>query len=185
MDNTYLTVQCAGFITYCDALIARLINSEFQAFFFSLIGTPSHIQASSAILFGGDSCRVWDNDNPAVPLAFSGTMRTYRNRKIGDSINKIMVSLNYFLDTGTKHTAIVYGPDISTAQERAFLRFDAETTIPLKPQWQGWIWDEILQPEKLFSFGDEELQETYLISWPDDEKLQEQILEGVSQTYLT
>lgn len=180
----YLTVRCVGFITYCDALIARLVNSEFQAFLFSLIGSPSHIQATSAVLFGSDICQVVQNDETALPLRFSpGTIRTYRNRKIGEIVNKIMINVQYFLKP--VQSAVIFGPDVATVQDRAFLCIDAATSIPLKPQWRSWLWDEVLQPEKLYSFGGEDLRGAYLISWPDEHTLEERILEGVRQKYLT
>ena len=180
----YLTVKCVGYITYCDALIARRTGSELQAFLFSLIGSPSHIQATSAVLFGGEYCRVNKNDGPVLNLKFSpGTVRTYRNRKIGDTVNKVVITTGYFQEK-TRTSTVVFGSNLSTVQERAFLSFDAATSIPLKPQWQNWLWDEILEPEKLCSFGGEELQEAYLIKWPDDAKLEEQILEGIKMNYL-
>lgn len=179
----YLNVKCVGYITYCDSLIARLVNSEFQAFLISIIGSPSHIQATSAVLFGGETCGIHQNDEQTLNLKFStGTVRTYRNRKIGKTVNKVMITTGFFLEKAQK--AIVFGPNLPTVQARAFLSFDARTTIPLKPQWQTWLWDEILEPEKLYSFGGEELQEAYLICWPDDSTLEERILEGVRQNYL-
>jgi hypothetical protein len=180
----YLTVKCLGYLTYCDALIARQTGSELQAFLFSLIGTPSHIQATSAVLFGGESCRVNQNEDPALNLKFStGNIRTYRNRKIGNTVNKVMITTGYFLEKNQSAT-VVFGSDLSVVQDRAFLSFDAATGIPLKPEWQSWLWDEILDPEKLYSFGGEDLQEAYLIKWPSDAKLEEQILEGIKLNYL-
>ena len=187
MIDQYLKVQCAGFITYCDALIARATSAELQACFFSLIGTPSHIKASSAILFGGETCRISSQDEPALELGFLGTPRTCRTRKIGETVNKVMISANYFSEislTSSTNAAVIYGSDLPSVQERAFLRLDAATTIPLKPEWQDWLWDEVLQPEKLYSFGGEELQEAYLVRWPEDDTLQEQILSGISLNYL-
>ncbi len=180
----YLTVKCLGYLTYCDALIARQTGSELQAFLFSIIGTPSHIQATSAVLFGGESCRVNQNEEPALNLTFStGNIRIFRNRKVGNTVNKILITPGYFLEK--KQTAtIVFGSNLSTVQDRAFLSVDAATSIPLKPEWQSWLWDEILEPEKLFSFGGEDLQEAYLITWPDDARLEEQILEGIKLKYL-
>lgn len=180
----YLTVKCVGYITYCDALIARRTGSELQPFLFSLIGSPSHIQATSAVLFGGESCRISKGDELALDLKFSkGTVRTYRNRKIGNTVNKVLITTGYFLEKAQTAT-IVFGSDLSTVQDRAFLSFDAAASIPLKPQWQHWLWDEILEPEKLYSFGGDDLQEAYLIKWPDDAKLEEQILEGIKLKYL-
>jgi hypothetical protein len=187
--NHYLTVKAAGFVTYCDALIARATSNKFQACFFSFIGTASHIKATSAILFSGDTCRGFNHDEPAVELSFLGNVRTCRNRKIGDTINKVMVSADYFPENTSNskdliNAAVIYGPNMHTVQERAFLRLDGASSIPLKPEWQVWLWDEIMQPEKLHSFGGEQLQEAYLISWPEDDLLQGKILEGITQQYL-
>lgn len=179
----YLTINCAGYITYCDVLIARLVSNEFQAFLMSLIGSPSHVQATSAVLFGEEQCRINQDQEPALNLKFStGTMRTYRNRKIENTVNKVMITTNYFLEKNQR--AVVFGPNLSVVQERAFLRFDAATSIPLKPEWQSWLWDEVLEPEKLYSFGGEDIQEAYLITWPDDTALEKVILDGVRLDYL-
>ncbi|HHL33860.1 MAG TPA: hypothetical protein ENJ30_05790 [Desulfobulbaceae bacterium] len=189
MIDNYLTVRCAGFITYSDALIAKkTADNKFHAVFLSLIGTPSHIKATSAILFQGDSCHVLNQDDSRIELDFLVNPATYRTRKIGETVNKVMISSCYFEIQGKtrpRRAAVVYGQDMPTVIERAFLRLDAGTTIPLKPEWQGWLWDEVLQPEKLYSFGEEGLQEAHLVYWPDDEPLREQILEGVSLGYLT
>lgn len=186
MIDQYLTVQCAGFITYCDALIARTIGDELQACFVSLVGTPAYIKASAAILFGGETCRISDQEQPALRFTLMGTIRTCRTRKIGETVNKVLVSSDYFPDSCSSATksAVVFGPDLLSVQERAFLRLDAATTIPLKPEWQAWLWDEVLQPERLYSFGGNELHEAYLISWPEDDVLQNQVLQGITRQYL-
>jgi len=177
-----------GFITYCDAMIATTADKKFNAVFISLIGTPSNIKATSASLFQGNSCRVVYQDDH-VDLEFLVSPCGYRTRKIGDTVNKVMISPGYFPEIAVKSSiqtkaAVVYAPDMSTVTKRAFCKLDAETTIPLKPEWQSWLWDEVLQPEKLYSFGGEELKEAYLMSWPDDDTLQEQILDGISSGYL-
>ncbi|HHL34795.1 MAG TPA: hypothetical protein ENJ30_10560 [Desulfobulbaceae bacterium] len=201
MNHNYLKIQAAGFVTYCDALIARAAGPELLACFLSLIGTPSNVKALAAILYGGDTCRVSSPDDPVQEfeflgpvrtsreLGFPGGLRSCRTRKIGETVNKVLVSTDYFAEGAAPsdksgQTAFVYGPDMPTILDRAFLLLDAATTIPLKPEWQGWLWDEVLQPEKLYSFGGEELQEAYLVSWPRDDSLQERILEGISMHYL-
>ncbi len=188
MIDNYLTVRCAGFITYSDALIAKInADNKFHAVFLSIIGTPSHIKTTSAILFQGDSCQVLKQDDSRTELDFLVDPATYRTRKIGVTVNKVMISSCYFEIQGKTRpgqAAFVYGPDMATILDRAFLLLDAATTIPLKPEWQAWLWDEVLQPEKLYSFGGEELREAYLISWPKDDTLQERILEGISMQYL-
>ena len=201
MNTHYIKVQAAGFVTYCDALIARVAGDELLACFLSLIGTPSNVKALSAILYGGDTCRVSSPDDPirefeflgsvqtSRELGFPGGLRTCRTRKIGDTVNKILVSTDYFTESSTSSaksglSSFVYGPDMPTIMDRAFLLLDAATTIPLKQEWKVWLWDEILQPEKLHSFGGKQLQEAYFISWPKDDILQGQILEGIAQQYL-
>lgn len=201
MNTHYIKVQAAGFVTYCDALIARVAGDELLACFLSLIGTPSNVKALSAILYGGDTCRVSSPDDPirefeflgsvqtSRELGFPGSLRTCRTRKIGDAVNKILVSTEYFTEGSTSSdksglSSFVYGPDMPTITDRAFLLLDAATTIPLKQEWKAWLWDEILQPEKLHSFGGKQLQEAYLISWPEDDVLQGRILEGIELQYL-
>ena len=192
-NNKYIKIQAAGFVTYCDALIARAAETELLACFLSLIGTPSNVKALT--------CRVSSPDDPVQEfkflgsvrisreLGFPGGLRSCRTRKIGETVNKVLVSTVYYAEGSAPsaksgQSAFVYGPDMPTILDRAFLLLDAATTIPLKPEWQGWLWDEVLQPEKLYSFGGEELREAYLISWPRDDTLQERILEGVSMQYL-
>ncbi len=200
-NNKYVKIQAAGFVTYCDALIARAAETELLACFLSLIGTPSNVKALVAILYGGDTCRVSSPDDPVQEfdflgpvqtsreLGFPGGLRSCRTRKIGETVNKVLVSTDYFAEGSAPsdksgQSAFVYGPDLPTILDRAFLLLDAATTIPLKPEWQAWLWDEVLQPEKLYSFGGEELREAYLVSWPGDDTLQERILEGIAMHYL-
>ena len=188
MITNYLTVSCAGFVTYCDCLIARKnADNKFHAVFLSLIGTPSHIKTTSAVLFQGDSCHVTDQDKSRTELDFLVNPATYRTRKIGETVNKVMISSCYFEIQGKtrpRQAAVVYGPDMATVTERAFIRLNAGTTVPLKSEWQDWLWEEVLQPEKLYSFGGEELREAYLVSWPEDNALQKRILEGIAMQYL-
>lgn len=182
LETNYLTIKSVGFTAYCNALIARrssTSDNNLHACLLSLIGTPSHIKSLSAlILTGGDSgyIRV-SGDDLDTTLSFSGTAQTCRSRKIGETVNKVL-TMQYFSKTNL-HTAAVFGPDLLTVQERAFRRLDMATTIPLKPQWQEWLWGTMLQPEKLYSFGGEEFQEAYLVTIPCDETLESHVLEAV------
>ena len=189
MNLNYLKIRCAGFITYCDALLARKIGERLYAVFLSLIGTPSHVKATSAVLFKGGDCRVSQPDHPDLDMSFPGTPRTFRTRKIGETVNKVMVDADCFPEVSTSdkplRTAVVYGPDLPSVRERAFLRLDAASSLPLKQDWQDWLWDEVLNPQELFAVGGEEFREAYLVSFPDDDALQERILEGISQGYLS
>lgn len=186
--NDYLTVRSNGFVTYCDGLIARITSNQAQAFLLSLVGSPSHIQATSAYFYNGGLCRLSGWENKALELSrITGTIRSIRARKIGDIVNKVMISADHFASkaqlTETSLSAVVFGPDMDTVKNQAFLRLDNSTTIPLKPEWQEWLWDEVLHPEKLFSFGNRQLQEAWLITW-QDECLEQQVLEAIKQQYL-
>ncbi len=187
--NDYLTVQSNGFITYCDALIARFSGNTGQSLFFSLVGSPAHVQAASAHFFNGGLCLVTDPQGATFTLDRGyGSAHTSRARKIGNTVNKVMISADYFPAATTSATeeinvAVIFGQDIHSVVDRAFLRVNGCTTMPLKREWREWLWEEILQPEKLYSFGNRQLQEAWLISWRE-ETLEELILEGIRQKYL-
>ena len=55
----YLTVRSHGVVTYCDGLIARIQEDQAEAYLLSLVGSPEHIQATSAhFTMGGASGRM-------------------------------------------------------------------------------------------------------------------------------
>jgi hypothetical protein len=131
----------------------------------------------SALIYGGEAvCRVSDINDESADLLFSGSIRTCRTRKIGQVVNKVLVATGF--NESSIH-ATVFGPDLPTVQERAFRRVDKATTIPLKPQWQEWLWEKMISPEKLFCFGDEVFQEAYLVNIPCDETLESRVLEAI------
>lgn len=180
----YQTIKCVGYITYCDGLIAKqLPNGQYEAYLVSLIGSPSHIQASSAMLFKNENCQVTSGNESNNMKFTSGTVRTIRNRKIDNTVNKLMVATPYFIDP--IGFAVVYAPNLSLVQKRSFFCLDKATSVPLKPEWQEWLWDELMNPEKLYSFGNDEIQEAYLISLPDDAVLEGKVLEAIRMGYLT
>ena len=75
--NKYLTVHSNGFTTYSDALIARLAHNRAQSFLFSLVGSPTQVQAASAHFFSGGLCRVSDADNADFEL-FDRDLKTLK-----------------------------------------------------------------------------------------------------------
>lgn len=177
MTTPYLIINCVGFVCYSNALIVRRSDREYQGCLLSLIGSPSHVKAMSALIYSGEAvCRVSDNNDESSDLRFSDPIRTCRTRKIGEVVNKVLVATGF--NESSIH-ATVFGPDLPTVQERAFRRVDKATTIPLKPQWQEWLWEKMLYPEKLYSFGDEDFQEAYLVNIPGDETLESHVLEAI------
>jgi len=186
--HDYLTVRSNGFITYCDGLIARINSDQAQAFLLSLVGSPAQIQATSAHFYNGGLCRISGIENSPLDLGrTSSTIRSIRARKIGDVVNKVMISADHFERTAQQTenslSAIVFGADMATVKQQAFHRLDHSTTIPLKTDWGEWLWDEVLHPERLYSFGNPHLREAWAISWQEGE-LEERILEGIRQRYL-
>ena len=191
----YIKIKAAGFIAYSDAFIARNTGIDLHAYMLDLIGTPSSVKALSAILHSGECCHI-SNPNETVQeieffrsvktreLLFPGSLRSYRTRKTGSIVNKVLINTNCFTCSHESLSAVVYGPDMPTIIDRAFLSLDASTTVPLKQEWRCWLWDEILQPEKLCSFGDEELQQAYYIGWPDDDIIRKRIREAAIAKYL-
>ena len=116
-----------------------------------------------------------------------GTIRSIRARKIGDVVNKVLISAEQFerkaQHTETACSVIVFGEDMAAVKQQAYHRLDNSTTMPLKPAWRDWLWDEVLQPERLYSFGNPHLRQAWKISWQEDE-LEERILEGIRLGYL-
>ena len=197
MNQSFYRVYSVGFVAYCDALIARkqaghMADGEYAAFMLSLVGTAANIQTIYARLYSGEYVRLTDlepkYEHTGIPCSFyqgvaGPQMETVRNRKIGEIINKITVQ-RFVTGKGDDKAAVVFGPDMPTVQERAFRRLDAATSLPLKQSWTSWLWDEVMQPEELYSFGDRELTHAYLVSWPDEEELQAKVLEAVTDHYL-
>ena len=178
----YIEINSRGFTVYSDALIANVYGNEFHAHFLSITGTPTSIKATAAHLFQGHFCRmVMSKDEKRL---ISANLRTFKSRKIGDIVNAILVRDT--VDTHQmqdKESAVVYGPDMPTVIDRAFLVFDAATSVPLKPEWKEWIWEEILHPQEMFSFGSDSLKRAFFISW-NEESVDEKILKGISSEYL-
>ena len=77
-----------------------------------------------------------------------------------------------------------FGKDLLIVKERAFRRLDTFTTIPLKRQWVDWLWEEVMNPEQLYSYGGEDLRHAYLVSWPAEEELQDRVLDAIKLKYL-
>lgn len=178
----YIKINCRGFIVYSDALIANVYSDGFHVHFLSIVGTPTSIKATAAHLFQGHSCSaVVDNTTKEL---VGVDLRTFKSRKIGDVVNSILIRetlQNHQMQD--RESAVVYGPDMATVIDRAFLVFDAATSVPLKQEWKEWIWEEILHPQEMYSFGSESLKRAFFISW-DEETVEEKILEGISSEYL-
>ena len=199
MNDDYQKVHTCGFSAYCDALIARKVapgylkgsynyRTEYSAFLMSLVGTASYVKTISAQVSIGEELLFGDEEK--IPCHFychnssktAENTRAVRVRKIGETVNKIIV--HRFLYEDDNLAVVVFGKDLLTVKERAFRRLDSSTTIPLKRQWIDWLWDEVMSPEQLYSYGGEDLRHAYLVSWPNEEELQSRILDAIRLRYL-
>ena len=191
----YGIIKYSGISTYISGLICKPeVNPDGILYMVSLFGTGTAIEAiASAILSSHRVFATWEENGKARNfwLHRAGHTMTSEFRKYhGDGVaTKILYSPPIFgerlASVNPPGFAIVTGPDMPTVKKRAFLRLDQETTVPLKEQWANHLWDEILQPEKLISWGCKELNEAWMISIPSDGELQEFVLEGIRNEYLT
>ncbi len=180
----YYKVEIDGFVAYCDAFIIDKAGvNPILCQFLSLIGTPSTVKAISALLYSNRSCFL-SNGKKEFQIRFDRGIQTLRTRKIDDSVVKIFVGTNSKTGEGLQES-FVFGQDEETLKHRAFLILDAATSIPLKPEWENWLYEEILDSLPLYSFGSKELTHSCLIRWPDNDSfIQEKVLEGIDAGYL-
>ena len=108
-------------------------------------------------------------------------------RRIGDVVTRVIISADQFartaLQTETVCSAIVFGMDLAAVRQQAWHRLANSTTVPLQPEWRDWLWDEVLQPERLYSFGNPQRRQAWRISWQEEE-LAERVRAGVREQAL-
>ena len=71
----------------------------------------------------------------------------------------------------------------ATVRQQAWHRLANSTTVALQPEWRDWLWDEVLQPERLYSFGNPQRRQAWRISWQEEE-LAERVRAGVREQAL-
>ena len=112
--HDYLTIRSNGFVTYCDGLIASIEADQARAYLLSLVGSPTQIQATSAHFYKGGFSRISGIEPTPLELGRTpGTIRSIRARKIGDVVNKVLISAEQFerkaQHTETACSVIVFG----------------------------------------------------------------------------
>ena len=102
-------------------------------------------------------------------------------------VTRVIISADQFartaLQTETVCSAIVFGMDLATVRQQAWCRLANSTTVPLQPEWRDWLWDEVLQPERLYSFGNPQRRQAWRISWQEEE-LAERVRAGFREQAL-
>ena len=150
----YLTVRSHGVVTYCDGLVARIQADQAEAYLLSLVGSPEHIQATSTHFTMGGPCHISGIEPVPIELGRApGPLRSIRARRIGDVVTRVIISADQFARTA------------------------------LQTEWRDWLWDEVLQPERLYSFGNPQRRQAWRISWQEEE-LAERVRAGVREQAL-
>jgi len=152
---------------YVNALIA----DGWNFYFLSMFGRPSLIKAVSAAIAQGRYVEIGELE--VSKPSFSGIK--ILTQSLDGICHKVIYVPEYFQNTG--RSRIVLGEDLDTA----FDFVENITSTPLKREWKQWLWDEVLEKEKLTCFGsigDIELNQAYLVRLCDT-NLDDLVLEGI------
>ncbi len=192
----YGHIRYSGINAYISGLICKPeVSPDGMLYMVSLFGTATALDSiASAILSSHRVFTSWEENGETrsfwLHRAGHAMVSDFRKHFEGGVATKILYSPLIFgemklASANPPMSIVVTGPDMPTVKKRAFLRLEQRTTVPLKEQWIDFLWDEMLQPEKLVSWGSSELTEAWEITIPSDEELQEFILEGIRSKYLT
>lgn len=203
MDDTsdkYLTITCLGYKVYSDVLIAshaggytpgQPFHSKLLPVLLGLVGTPAQVEAVSANLYQHTTLTMRgraEGEPLGGTLHSHGTGYRAAVKKTGPLVHKIVRASQYLWPHQTRgeerRSGVVFGPDLATVKARAFTLLDRNTMVPLLPGWIDWLWEEVLNPQRLYSFGSEQVRESWMVSWSSDEELESLVLEAVSGKYL-
>ena len=170
----YLTVRSNGVVTYCDGVVAPIQADQAAAYLLSLVGRPEHIPLTPATFTMGGPCHISGIEPVPIQLGRApGPIQSIRARRIGDVVTRVIISADQFartaLQTETVCSAIVFGMDLAAVRQQAWHRLANSTSVVLRPEWRDWLWDEILQPERLYSFGNPQRRQAWRISWQEEE----------------
>ena len=186
----YGVIKHLGIEAYVAGLICRqqAVSLDGTIYLASLFGTAAAIESvSSAILASYKVFITWEEDGKTRELRVyrpnHPMVSDFRQKYEGGVVTKILYTPRVLSQRNS--FVVIAGPDMPTVKKRAFLRLDQITTVPLKESWIDYLWEGILQPEKLISWGSREVTEAWMIYIPSDDELQEHVIEGIRNQYLT
>lgn len=179
-------LSSGGLDAYSNGYILHNSQNGIQLFFLSLIGTPMQIDGVSANLYKGSLCNLETGGTQMSVKLHKSPVRTH-TRKIDMVINRIIHSRSYFNNepgSEDSYSRVVFGPNLASVKEQAFLRLNAVSSIPMLPEWSDWFWGEILLTTRLDSFGPPEFSEAWLITWQSDNEIESMILDAIKNKIL-
>lgn len=189
-----MTISFQGIECFSDIIITTQPSDPYDGsitstlFMASLFGPAPNVEAvSSAIIVGRTvDCAYEEMRFETVRPFQMSVVRSVLKKFEAGVAHKLVYLPCWFgkkMDIEDElNQAVIIAPDLSTAQKRAFNILDARTVIPLKPGWDNWLWENAFHYEQLFTYGSNNL--SYIISWPDEDELAEQVLEGIKNTFL-
>ena len=189
-----MTISFHGIECFSDTIITTQPSDPYDGsitstlFMASLFGPAPNVEAvSSAIIVGRSvDCAYEEMRFETVRPFQMSIVRSVLKKFETGVVHKLVYLPCWFgkkMDIeDISNQAVIIAPDLSTAQRRAFNIIDDRTSIPLKPEWDSWLWENAFQYEQLFTYGSNNL--SYIISWPNEDELAEQVLEGVKNTFL-
>ena len=189
-----MTISFQGIECFSNTIIATHPFDSYDGsitstlFLASLFGTAANVEAVSSAIIAGHAvdCAYEEMRFEAVRPFQMSVVRSVLKKFEAGVVHKLVYLPCWFgkkMDIEDElNQAVIIAPDLNTAQRRAFNIVDARTAIPLKPEWSSWLWENALHHEQLFNSSKN--LDAYLISWPDEEELAEQVLEGVKYNIL-
>lgn len=192
----YGIVKYSGIQAYTSGLICKqsaAFSGAVYTYMINLFGTATALESISSAIFSSHGTTIsWEENGQIQKFDLHRSeypmVSDFRKKYEGGVATKTLYSPIAFgiLNASVKmpESVIITGEDMPTVKKRAFLRLDQRTAVPLKEQWIDFLWDEMLQPEKLISWGSPELTEAWEITIPSDDELQEFVLEGIRNEYL-
>lgn len=199
-NDKYLTITCLGYKVYSDILIAshpggytpgQSFQFKMSPILLGLVGTPAQVEAISANLYQHATLTMYGRtlgDSLSNELNSHGVAYRAAVKKTGNTVHKLFRASQYLWPQESRaeerNSGAVFGPDVATVKARAFTLLDSNTMVPLLPGWIDWLWEEVLNPQRLFSFGSEQVREAWQVSWPGEEELEAQVLEAINGKYL-
>jgi hypothetical protein len=190
-----MTISFQGIECFSDITIATQPSDPYDGsitstlFMASLFGPAPNVEAvCSAIIVGRSvDCAYEEMGFETVRPVQMSLIRSVLKKFETGVVHKLVYFPCWFgkkMDIEDEsNQAVIIAPDLNTARRRAFNILDARTVIPLKPEWDSWLWENAFHHEQLFTYGSENL-DSHLISWPDEDELAEQLLEGVKNNFL-
>jgi len=172
----YLEIKGTGASVYTDAFLIGVGNiPRHWIVFISLFGRPTAVKMVSALLL--EQKQVWLEDGSEL-LRPHYSLRSLTEHVEGGVCHKVLFCPEYYTGQNRHAGRVVLGED----KTAAFDYVASITTTPLKREWADFLWENVVEKERLRGFGTldgRELDEAYIVTLPEDINLDEVVLDGL------